>query len=110
MKKIEEVSKKIEEATQKVEAQVKEKVAPKVRGLETIILGVLLAMVAAGLVGGKGLMIVAGVLSALILGLPKYSDKLSKLMPEDKKADEAKVESAEVKEAQAEKGEEKKEE
>jgi hypothetical protein len=81
MKKINEVSKKIKDSTDKVESQVKLKLLPKIKGYETVILYVLVAMVVAGLVSGKGLMLVAGVLTALVVGLPKYSNRLSKKEP-----------------------------
>lgn len=96
MKKIENVSKKIESATKKVEIQVKEKVSPKIKGLESVILGTLIVMVVAGLIGGSGLMLVAGALAALVLGLPKYSERLTKMIPEKKKPD-VKVEVVAVK-------------
>ena len=80
MKKLDDVSKKVEEVTKSAEKKVKETVLPKVKGLETMIVAVLLVMVLAGLVSGTGLMVVAGVVTAAVLGLPKYSKKVGDMI------------------------------
>lgn len=90
MKKLEEVSKKVDELSSKVENQVKEKVMPKIKGYEFMIMAVLVVMLLAGLVSGRGLMIVAGILVAVVIGLPKYSTKLMAMIPKKEEKKEAK--------------------
>ena len=101
MKKLDEVSKKIEKVSKAAEEKVKETVLPKVKGLESLILAVMLVMLLAGLVSGTGLMIVAGVLTAVILGLPMYLKKVEGLVEKAKKKTVKKEEKKEVKETKS---------